>query len=715
MISAPSRTTVLALCAALIPLVYWPDLFEFALLPRLFLLQVLLLVGLGGWAISLRKYSSLTKHPLVLPALCYVGLSIASVFWATNPVEGLVQAGRLFTFLVLMRIAATLPSPAIRTVWAVSAATGAAASCIGIAQYFGWAFSWVPTVGNPSATFGYRNFAASYLVASIPPVITFAWASASRNGLIAWATSATLMTLFLVYTRTRGAWLGLGLSLFVGALILLWFRLRHNIGPTQTPGARRRMLTIACCLLILAGGATLSHRMQQEGKFRFDERKTDTLTALEAAFSSADARGRLTLWQHTLEMIRDHPFLGVGLGSWQVAYPLYDRGDWITANAAPQRPHNDLLWILSEIGLLGFACYAWLLFVFFRTTWRALRTAQWTPDTVRAFGIALGILALIGHSCFSFPKERIAPSFIFWLGLGTAPVLLGTVHKQRRATPRLLFPALGLAVLLLCLALYTTYRQIRFDAPYLQAVIAWRQQAWPRVAQATQEALEWGSFNHRALLLQGRALDAQGHSEDAVQAYHKAFRYQPNDGHAALAAAYENLGQYDLAAQQYEIEHRLFPRSPDAAQGLAYNLLQLGRWDEAEQAYRKALALTPDAPDLYHSLGNALQANNHFEAAATAYSQALHFAPNDPVVSNNLGAVLVRLGRLDDAEQAYLEALSLRPTYARVHHNLGDLYAAKLDTHRAVSAYETFLRTWQGDERFIELTRQKLRNLKGIP
>ncbi len=51
MIPAVSRsaTVALGIAAAVLPFVYLPGIFEFTLLPRLFLLQALLLIGLAGW------------------------------------------------------------------------------------------------------------------------------------------------------------------------------------------------------------------------------------------------------------------------------------------------------------------------------------------------------------------------------------------------------------------------------------------------------------------------------------------------------------------------------------------------------------------------------------------------------------------------------------------------------------------------------------------
>ena len=745
-----SRLAAIAIGGAVlsIPLVYLPGTFDFTLHPRLFLLQGFLLIALVAWAAT-HQPSENCPSPQVLPLLVTTGMALLSVFWAVNPVEGLIQISRSFTFLVLGLISAYALSPgAIRNIYATGAVAGAVVSGIGIAQYFGWAFADIPTVGNPSSTFGYRNFAASYLVLSIPCTIAFAWTSRYRLAQMGWFASGTLMMLFLIYTRTRGAWLGFSGALLAGIVLAVYLRLKYEFGLFRGVHAVARSGICIGCLIIVFLGAFQSARMQQEGKFRFDERKTDALTTLTTSFSPGDARGRLTVWRHTLEMVVDHPLLGVGLGSWQYVYPLYDRGDWITDNVAPQRPHNDLLWMLAETGVLGLGAYLWLLCTLGTGVWNALKHHASSTKTLWMFGIALGLLAFVGHSCFSFPRERIAPSAMFWLGSG---VLLRLAAEQRPRLPavrqRLFFRCtLGLAAVLLLGGLLLTYRHMRFDMHYLQAYGAWRQQAWEQVSAQADMALQFGPLNHRVLLLKGFAHQQLGHDQDAANAYTTSLKYHPNEGHGALASTYTQMGMYQRAIDHYRTEAALFPASPVAAFDLANGLTRTGEWAEAALAYEKTLKLAPqrrdaqlalanvyerlkqwdraleiyqnaleDTPsvDIYTRMGQIHQAADNLQGALEAFARAQELAPNSPKSHNNLGVLYTRLGRIEDAEKAYLRALRIHPDYARAHHNLGDLYRATGRKKQAIAAYGHFIRTWSGDTRMFDLVRRKIQELKG--
>ena len=700
------HTVILATLALAVPIIYWPGIFDFTLHPRLFAIQIGLLIG--ALFVAFRLEFRLSYSPIILPLLAWTTWSTLSALWAINPVESLVQINRTITFsLLTLFILCTPGQDAIRKIYGFACGACILVSIVGIAQYFGLAFTNLPTVGNPSSTFGYRNFAASYLVACIPFAMAFAKTSPSKFSRATWTLSALLMTLFLAYTRTRGAWLGLALATAVSASALIILRFYHNRSLIHF--TLKQLAIITACMILIGIGGSMPAQMEREGKFRFDERKTDVTTTLASTFSPNDARGRLTVWLHTLEMIRDHPIFGVGIGSWQYTYPLYDRGDWITDNVAPQRPHNDLLWIFAETGLVGIGLYLWLIFTLFRLVWQHLLHRPDHPTAIWILGIAVGLLALIGHSCFSFPKERIAPSFMFWLGVGAIALLTSRTQCQphRRAW--------ALSIPLLFCGLTLTYNHLRFDVHYLQTHNAWHSENWSHLVSQANAALQWGPFNHRIFLLQGLAFQKQGNYKRAAQAYHNAQRYHPNDGHAALGSVYASLGDTKRAVDHYRLESLLYPKLATTALNLGDALLAAGNASEAIVPYRRATTLSPTLFNAWLGLGNAHQINADWTAARIAYETARTLNPDHPPVHNNLGAVLTQLHRYTEAEAAYHHALKLNTNYARVYHNLGDLYAARGDTINAIAAYQTFIRIWQGDIRFSNLAQTKIQNLQSKP
>jgi O-antigen ligase len=84
-------------------------------------------------------------------------------------------------------------------------------------------------------------------------------------------------------------------------------------------------------------------------------------TAHHEAGASSNEKREATI-NTGLQMIREHPVLGVGLGNFrEVARQIY-RDEFF------RPPHNSYLWAAAEGGLICLALYLWL----FRTTWRHL-------------------------------------------------------------------------------------------------------------------------------------------------------------------------------------------------------------------------------------------------------------------------------------------------------------------------------------------------------
>jgi O-antigen ligase len=69
-------------------------------------------------------------------------------------------------------------------------------------------------------------------------------------------------------------------------------------------------------------------------------------TWLAEMFSLSSVVGRMHIWENTLNLLKDHPFTGGGLGAWFELYPAY--------GSYPQvGPHNTYLQIYADTGLLG--------------------------------------------------------------------------------------------------------------------------------------------------------------------------------------------------------------------------------------------------------------------------------------------------------------------------------------------------------------------------
>lgn len=198
---------------------------------------------------------------------------------------------------------------------------------------------------------------------------------------------ATLFLLFFAIALTKGR--AATLSFALGLILLIWMTAHHV--------PKKDWLT----LLALAVGAFTLANLVWSGELA---------GRIETIFNPGSAgKDRFIIWQQAWEMYKDTPWLGVGLGTFWLAWPPYRH----PADASGgYYVHNDYLQIAIEAGLPGLllllallAAAAWLFF-------RAIRAAHVNAaQRIEITGLAAGLLAVAAQSFFNF-NLYIMPTLI---------------------------------------------------------------------------------------------------------------------------------------------------------------------------------------------------------------------------------------------------------------------------------------------------------------
>lgn len=606
-----------------IPLVYMADVYDGALLPKLLALQLALLPLTAIWFHRARTGQSLHTS-LYGPLGLYLGLSALATHAAVNRIESILQLSQYTSLLLIAPVVAnTLNTASLLRVVRVAAWIGFPIACIGLCQYWGIGFETIPSRANPSATFYHRNAAAEYLIAVLPLTwIGFRLAQTPHSA-TAWAVLLTFLGTFLLYTRTRGAWIGLLVAIAATALIA---RLSGRVSQTRHFRLKRYLIAGTCAMIALT--ALHPGNIQRPGVQHFDEKKSNALNAVASIATPSGHRGRLDLWENTLDIIRDHPIAGVAPGNWQYRYPAYAHGEHINVQAAPERPHNDLLWIASETGLPGLTAYLLILVAAGWSCRRALHRATLETRTL-ALGFAALIIAHLIDGLFNFPRERIEAASFFWFAIGGLALLHPHSPASRHTGWKtILPPALALA-LLLC-ATGITFIRLQYDRHHLRVIAAERQENWSEIITSANAAAKWGHLRANTFIALGRAHLRTDNLPEALNACQTATRLHPNSLNAS-----NNLG----------IVH-----------------WRLGQMDDAIAAFHHALFIFPDFPEALNNLGNAYRDTGQLDKAVEAYQRAAERS-NLPAIAYNLGIAYHLLGDLQRAQQSYLQALQHNPAY----------------------------------------------------
>ena len=230
---------------------------------------------------------------------------------------------------------------------------------------------------------------------------------------------ATLIGLILAcifFSFNRGTWVGIlfGLSVLV---------LQGQIN-------RRR---VALSILLIAGLAVLM------GTSVFGEIDVEQKVVDLVHYSSSSAESRIVRWLSAVNVVMDHPLLGVGYNNYAFVYGNYS----ILEGFQPSygSPHNMYVDILTGTGFIGFTVFMALMV----QIWRRMRSnlrAPLPPDLMRlSQGIFLAHLFFLGSSFFdSFLFKPHHSSYII-IALWAMSTAIYRLHSGKRPDSGSLAPA----------------------------------------------------------------------------------------------------------------------------------------------------------------------------------------------------------------------------------------------------------------------------------
>jgi tetratricopeptide (TPR) repeat protein len=183
---------------------------------------------------------------------------------------------------------------------------------------------------------------------------------------------------------------------------------------------------------------------------------------------------------------------------------------------------------------------------------------------------------------------------------------------------------------------------------------AWEPYVWLGRTYAETDELELASDEfHKALELAPDA-KAEEEAKNAIAFYAQKFR---NEGNHFMDA-----DQYEQAVGEYQKAIIIDPDHPDSHIGLGAAYQNLGDFDAAIEQYQLAYELRPDLPAIqeyllkaYDVKAGSLDAEEDYQGALEYYQKIAEVDPDFPNVQYNIGYMYYLLERWDRAIR-YLEA-----------------------------------------------------------
>ncbi len=382
------------------------------------LLCVLILIGVVGYCIKLLFGKRLLSfEPLDFAVLFLMAAYLFSVFFTYGGTPSVARALVYTTLLCGYFLAVNLLTSSALIKQAVSALVfgGSVVVVIGLFQQFAgkavadWldssAYEYIS--GRITSLFENPNVLAVYLILLFPFVMA---GILSRGSSLQRTGRFLLFCMFLaaiVYTWSRGAWLGV-----LCALAVFLFACNPATMYLLIPAC------VAAPFLLHIAGGPIALRLS-------------SITSADTSVSY-----RLNLWRGTWRMLSDHFLGGIGMGeeAFLSVYPYYALSGIETA------PHTHSLYLqhFAEFGFMGMVLLLVFIFLFFCCNFTHIRSEKNDGLRLTSLAAGCGVVAVLMNGFFDqvFYNSRVFFLFFIVVGIASACSRVGKTEEIRRAPIR---------------------------------------------------------------------------------------------------------------------------------------------------------------------------------------------------------------------------------------------------------------------------------------
>jgi putative inorganic carbon (hco3(-)) transporter len=539
-----------------------------------------------------------------------------------------------YAVIGLSAVRAFRDEPPVGLLRAVLLAAGIQVS-YGLAQSFGWQPLPFGTFATPVfGTLGNSNFFSGWLAIVAPVAL---WATVAERSPKARIAAGLLLAGAALALVRSGSFQGIPAALaglaFAAVVLLVAARSGRPALAQRLPIGRT---------LWIGGGAVLVLALLVAPRA--------WPLVLRAAGSGADAR--MEYWAASVDLIRDHPILGTGPGTFAQNFAAYYEPSGVIPFELADDPHSVPLAMFDGGGLvLGLA---WLLFLGL-TGWVLVRgiTRQksdrmllaalggaWVAYQVQSFvSIDIPPLALAHFVLAGCIAARCAPRFAFAPAVATVEQPRRAGHPRRRVPLR---PGARVGVsmvgVIAALLLVFTLQPMQASAAADRAADLLEQNDSLGAIREARTATTRAPWADRHWWVYGQAYERAQELEKAIEMGRKAHELAPaNVGYSLV------LGR--IAAQQRDFQaslewnkraHEADPRHHQAIVGLAKAYLTLGQIEEAKritelgfEAHAERLNKSNiELAELWAVEGRRLHLTGDTPGAQRAFQRALEADPN---------------------------------------------------------------------------------------
>lgn len=568
-------------------------------------------------------------------------------------------------------------------------------SLYGVLQSMGVDFFHRRDLSRVFSTFGHPNFLASYLVCTIPLTVGLFFAHHSKwRYYYSFSTALQLICLLLTLARSAFVSIIVAFVFFVVAYLKIIKGQKAFILNRKSLGwIFLILLTSSAVLITIAGNLPKTQINRLTEVFSPSTENTFWLRWLE--------------WKGSLEIIKEAPFFGRGIGTFPINFPPNQPLEFsrisMERNEFLRHAHNEYLELWCEMGLFGPIVLIFILVSAIHTGIRLIKFQNdGGPPSFWLLGLLSGLFGLGFNMLFSVSFRFMVTPLIFWFYLG---IIYGlSQNRPTRKRGKLLDVKISVAfisfliigVVFLSLSTIKTIALFKSEKDFYRGLMTWNS---------------------------GELKEALRYMEQALQN-----NFKKPEIHYKKGALLVRLENWADALKTYRILQKLNPNFFHINYNLSICYLNLGDFRNAVAAGERQLVLYPDFMKQYFILGKAYYKSRNYKKARINFAKYLASDPRNPSTLIYLGNIHSFEGKWEKAIDIYAQVLKAQPQNFAVRVNLFQAYMEKGDINEALESFCIALGTHyqtsflENKQKSFELMVEKLRTkfddrsiLKGCP
>jgi len=610
----------------------------------------------------------ISQSKLYLPMALFLLWSLISFFWSFNLHLATISWVQYLTYATLFFIVLNsfTSKKSIKALFGTLIISLFVVSIIGLSQQY---LSDITLIKQfyyqhvaPAASFSNKNLASHFVVMTIP--LSFLMFTVTKSKRISFVYS--LVTFFalwyVIMIAARQAYVAIFVELLVLVLFLIFDYAKN--GNVFLKNIKHKQIKIITFIFLIFSLFVVSN-FSTNG---FDFSKGSKLEKV-SEISLEGGSTRIPAWKNTVEMIKDHPIAGVGIGQWQEYYPLYydtSAQDVIFGDKTRlTKVHNEYLEMFANVGLIGFLPLIWIFIILFKALWNKLKSSE---DRVMVLAILMGMIGFTVVAFFSFPIWAYVSAFILFVFVALVDNLTNSVNKKYVISfnKKRYFLFSSVVLLIFSLVFVYSYQWIKSEHYRIVAINKSNAKDSDLGILYSTKSLELNPYNQLNLNQLGSYLLKNGKEKDSI-----AYLLKSKDitlfnsiSLINLMIAYNSLGEFEKSKSISKEILKNDPRNIKALANLVRILYDQGDYKETTKLYRQlklAFEYFKDRPNFgpYHQVMSSLSLKlNNPKYFRYIYDDLVKRRPT----ANNYavyGFVEYKLGNKVNATKLFLKAIAI--------------------------------------------------------